>query len=152
MNNKGFTLVELLMIIALLAIVILIAGPYIAEALDNSKKKSYDILLSNIKTSSITYFQECKYNGSVIGCQVIDNKLEVSLQELMDNGYLEGSTECNDTDCENVVKNPIDKVNIGSCIIQIKQVTKSEGRVEYNITGLTTSNSSCPQGDLGSVS
>lgn len=152
MNSKGFTLVELLIIIALLAIVILIAGPYVAESLENSKKKSYDIMLSNIKTSSITYFQECKYNGSVIGCQVVDNKLEVSLQKLIDNGYLEASTECNGSDCNNVIKNPIDKVDIGSCMIEIKQVNKTEGRVEYSITGLTTSNSSCPQGDLGSVS
>ena len=42
MNNKGFTLVELLAIIVILAVILVVAIPPILDAMDNSKKKSLE--------------------------------------------------------------------------------------------------------------
>ena len=150
MNNKGFTLVELLMTIVLLAVIIMIAGPSIFNALKSGKQESYGIMISNIKTASITYFEECKYHGSGINCTINNNKVTVTLQELVDYGFLTATSECNDNSCVNVIKNPKDQVDIGACQITIEQITKEMGRVEYHITSNST-DASCPQGDLGSV-
>jgi len=42
-NNKGFTLVELLGVIVVLAIIVIIAIPMVLTALDNAKKNSFKI-------------------------------------------------------------------------------------------------------------
>lgn len=151
MNNKGFTLVELLMIVALLAVVVIIAGPSVIDALNSAKDESFDIMVSDIKTSSITYFEECKYNGGAIGCSVVDNKVSVTLQQLVDLGFLTGTNECVGSVCSYVIKNPINKEDIGDCQITIEQITTATGRVEYHVVSNST-DSSCPLGDLGSVS
>lgn len=156
MNNKGFTLIELLTTIAILAIIITIASPFVVTALNNSRQKSYDIMIENIKTSAKTYYEECKYNGASINCDIVDNKITVTLQKLVDYGFLEASskTNCTGDNCSvaNTIENPKDKEDIGACSIIIERTKSQAGRVEYNVKAGTNSNQSCPQGELGSVS
>ena len=54
LNNKGFTLVELLAVIVILAIVVGITMVTILPTLENSRKKSFDVAVGAIKT----YIQE----------------------------------------------------------------------------------------------
>ena len=54
LNRKGFTLVELLAVIVILAIVVGITMFTILPTLDNSKKKSFNVAIDAIKT----YIQE----------------------------------------------------------------------------------------------
>lgn len=158
-DNKGFTLIELLMTIVLLAIVVLVAAPIVGNALNNSKQKSYDIMISNILTASKAYYEECKYNGTKIGCTIPnENKqISVTLQELVNYGFLNGSNEtiCNaENVCEvkNIIRNPKDQEDIGSCEIKIKESITVEGRVSYYVESLSTDDL-CPKTEeLGSVS
>jgi len=156
-NNKGFTLIELLMTIVLLAVVVAIAAPFALNALEGGKQKSYDILVDNILTASKLYYEECKYNNL---CTIdTDNSVTITLQDLVDYGFLTTDIECeeeDDTQCETkVIKNPKDKVNIGSCQITITRTIDSNTKVSYEVVSITNSGS-CPinddTGKLGSVS
>lgn len=56
MNKDGFTLVELLAVIIILAIIALIATPVITELIDNARKESFkDSAYGLVKASELTY-------------------------------------------------------------------------------------------------
>lgn len=63
MNNKGFTLIELMAAIILLAVVMSITTVSVVSVLQNSKQKSYELLLSDIKIGAQGYFEECENTG-----------------------------------------------------------------------------------------
>lgn len=158
-DNKGFTLIELLMTIVLLAIVVLVAAPIVGNALNNSKQKSYDIMISNILTASKAYYEECKYNGTKIDCTITNKITSVNLQTLVNYGFLNASNEevCNaENICEvkNIIRNPKDQVDIGNCNIKIEEIVETAGRVSYYVEASSSNdNDSCPKtAELGSVS
>ena len=66
MNKKGFTLVELLATIILLAIVLSLSSIAIIGIINSSKEKNYEQLISNIKDGAEVYYQECKYSKEAI--------------------------------------------------------------------------------------
>ena len=58
--NKGFTLIELVMVIVVLGIVALIAVPTVNSIITDSKEKSYQNQINTIVNSAHTYIS--KYN------------------------------------------------------------------------------------------
>ncbi|SRR5574344_1590826 len=68
MNKKGFTLVELLFVVVLMAIIAMITMPNIFEMLDSSKTKKYEeyekILVENLKLYNIDKKEELWVNGA----------------------------------------------------------------------------------------
>ena len=123
LNKKGFTLVELIATIVVLALVVSISAYAITNIINSAKEKNYELLIKNIKDASETYYQECKYkysNNSGITCN--DN---VTLQDLVNYGYLKGNgTEDNkiDNKIDNKMKivNPKNNKDIGECSIAVK--------------------------------
>ena len=65
MNNKGFTLVELLATIALLAVIAIISFVSINGVLKKSKVNDCEILVSNIKSAAKNYVSDNRYNLEV---------------------------------------------------------------------------------------
>lgn len=65
-NNKGFTLIEVLAVIAIIAILGLVAVPGVLNAINNSKKSSYNILIENIKEAGIRLFDEVDLAGNTV--------------------------------------------------------------------------------------
>lgn len=129
LNNKGFTLVELLATLILLAIIVGIAGTSITMIIKNSKEKDYQLLVKEVKNAVELYYQECKYVNN--NC---DN--QITLGYLVNNGYLKGnSTLENGT---TTIENPNDNVNISECILKY---TYNNGKI--NVEAVTTGNS-CP--------
>ena len=55
MNNKGFTLVELIATILILALVMSIASYSIINVIRNAKQKNYDLLIDHIKEGAELY-------------------------------------------------------------------------------------------------
>lgn len=118
-NNKGFTLIELIATIVILALVMGISTYSISAIIKNSKEKNYELLINNIKDAAENYYQECKYsNNTGITCSRDDEgNLITKLESLVTYGYLKS----NDTDSSSSQKivNPKDNVDITNCQIKI---------------------------------
>lgn len=121
LNKKGFTLVELIATIVVLALVVSISAYAITNIINSAKEKNYKLLIKNIKDASETYYQECKYsNNSGINCSynVTLQEYTVTLQKLVNYGYLKGNGTTEDDKME--ILNPKDNTNIGKCSIAVK--------------------------------
>ncbi|MBR3897792.1 MAG: prepilin-type N-terminal cleavage/methylation domain-containing protein [Bacilli bacterium] len=79
MKNKGFTLVELLAVIVMIAIVASISVPIIISVINDSRAKSYDRQVEMIKDAAERYVNENALEFS-------ENK--VSVETLKSTGYL----------------------------------------------------------------
>ncbi len=83
MNNKGFTLVELLVSVALLAIISLIITPTIMGVIKDNKIESCKKLFSSTEEAAKVYVSENRY-GTIPG--------SIKASELKNKGYLTNST------------------------------------------------------------
>ena len=129
-NKKGFTLVELIATIVVLALVVGISSYAVIGLIQSSKEKNYELLITSIKDAAETYYQECTYsNNTGITCGNT-----VTLNDLLTYGYLKG----NDSDHDNSIINPKDNENIGSCQISISYLS---GKVKVSAVNPT---GSCP--------
>ena len=149
LNKKGFTLVELIATIVVLALVVSISAYAITNIINSAKEKNYKLLIKNIKDASETYYQECKYsNNTGIKC-----KDYVTLQELVNYGYLKGNgTEDNkiDNKIDNKMEivNPKNNKNIGACCIAVKYEDGKltiEKKTDNDSCPNKTDNDSCPE-------
>ena len=144
MNNKGFTLVELIATIAILALIVTISVPIVTSVINNSKEKNYTILVSNIKTAAKTYYEECDFNNSAAISSICTNH-RVTLKQLANYGFLSTNRKenCTGDNCV-IITNPKDNKDIATCIIEItKTVNASNYKTTYTIESKST-NTSCP--------
>lgn len=156
MNKKGFTLIELLAVIILVALIGVLVMPTVINTTNQTKQKSYDILIKNIVTSAQTYYEECEYgNLSELdyendkACIINDNSIETTLGALANLGFLP-TKETYENSNKRKVSNPINNQDISECNITItktkNEVTDSNGiknnKVTYTITAGTQNN--CP--------
>lgn len=131
LNKKGFTLVELIATIVVLALVVSISAYAITNIINSAKEKNYELLIKNIKDASETYYQECKYsNNSGITCDDT-----VKLQDLVNYGYLKGNGT---KDNKMVIVNPKNNIDIGECSIAVKY---ENGKLTIESM---SNNNSCP--------
>jgi len=111
MNNKGFTLVEILAVIILLGLIIGIAVPGITRANRKAKEKALASKVENLEKAAILYAQEknisfdadCNSSGEI--CESITNckcsTSAIKVQTLIDNGNIKpdkGNNITNSTD------------------------------------------------------
>lgn len=105
-GNKGFTLIEVILVLAILAIVVVILAPNILILLDKNQVKSCQSLKSNIEAASKMYTADKKYELGI----TCGNTKTIYGKDLIEAGYLEntGGSQINDKngttiDLENVV-------------------------------------------------
>lgn len=84
LNNKGFTLVELLATISLIAILSGVAISAVSRYQEKSRKETYKAMESSAFTAAQNYIQE---TGIVIPSDGTEKVISIS--ELVDKGYLE---------------------------------------------------------------
>jgi len=152
MNRRGFTLVELLGVIIILAIVLVIVIPNVLENLNKGKEGSYDILLDNIITASISLYEECEYNSSVynndsdLSCPPRDNSITITLQKLVDYGFLSGSSYIEQQTTGKKLLNPKTEEDIGDCEVTINKSCNSNYVCDYTVTSKETvlEDATCP--------
>lgn len=104
MNNKGFTLIEVLITVVVIGIVGLIVVNYAGNTLSISKDEAYKIMKNNIVSSSYDYLNEC--NAGLISCNLnwVNNEVSFSLYQLKNVGYFDD------------LSSPIDGKDLGTCI------------------------------------
>ena len=142
MNNKGFTLIELMVTIILLSIVMVVAATSVIHYIEVSEEKSNKILIENIKISAENYYNECD-SSSIIGNTTIpcviknNNELTLSVENLVDYGFLKvkyiNGTKLNFED-------------IKCCELKIKKnVTNGKVESKYENINNTCGSTTCPE-------
>lgn len=161
MNNRGFTLIEVLAVVAIIAIVGLIATPSVIQTLNISKDTSDEILYDNIKTAIQTMYEEKYYNGSTFNyydksgvdgeVSLVDNKININLQTLVSNGFLVGVNnekvpavcdEAASINCNKKIIVNAEGDDIGMCNVSILKKVSTNGKVCYEVNGSSVDN--CP--------
>ena len=151
MDNKGFTLIELIATIMLLSIVMAITTVSVVNIIDNSKEKSYNLLVNNIKIGAQGYFEECENknitNNKIISCptfvteETVDyttKYFETTLLDLAKYGFLKSTAT--DSEDNKIVENPQTNENISNCKIKVtKKLKKSNYKVSYETTKIDSS-------------
>lgn len=149
MNNKGFTLIELMATIILLAIVMSVTAVSVVGSINKSKEKSYDILIENIKIGAQGYFEECENHNIIetpITCPTIstsgnNSSITTTIGNLLTYGFLK--TSATDSSGENkVVKNPKTDEIINSCPIKVIKTIDSNYSVTYSV--INNGGTNCP--------
>ncbi len=115
MNKKGFTLVELLAVVAITAIILLIAIPNVMEGLNESKMNNFGNEVSTIYSSAKTQFNLEKGRGQVK--YTYDNYERKAI-------YCQNWTE-NPEDCKNELSNE------NQTGMSYKIVLDVDGNVDY---------------------
>ena len=78
MNNKGFTLVELIATIALLAVISIISFVSINEVIDSSKISECNALVNSIKSATKEYVSDNRYNNDFNVTNINVNNLNLT--------------------------------------------------------------------------
>lgn len=111
MNNRGFTLIELVATIALLAVVSIISYVSITKVIEESKKSDCEKLIMSIKSAAKEYVSDNRYSDRFYSPDVLERNFFIYLNEdLINNKYLSGP-----------IKNPFTGKNVEEdAVIQVK--------------------------------
>lgn len=97
MNRKGFTLIEVIMALAIIAILVLILVPNVFVLINKNNEKSCKSLKKNIESAAKVYVTNNKYDLG-FSC---DSTVEISFDTLVKSGDLKG-----------IITNPVTKKDI----------------------------------------
>ena len=132
MDKKGFTLVEVLVVIVLLGMIIGLAVPGVMRANRKAREKTLAAKVKNIEKAAVLYGQDnkekfetdnssyqkttkkyCfKEDTQITKCYYYNNYITVN--ELIEDGYIKGDNNTNN------IENPVYKDNnLNNCKIQI---------------------------------
>lgn len=104
MNKKGFTLTELITVIAIIGLILLITIPVYTGVMNNNKEEKYKIYVETVEKAALTY-ADIELPSTV-------ESAFVSLNYLKDYGYLKDSSDVNVDDILITIKKENNKVTI----------------------------------------
>lgn len=163
-TNRGFTLIEVLATLAIIAILGLVAIPSVLSTIRKGENSSYYLLIGDIKVAGQQLFEELEYSKTTLfkydstgktneSIQITkkgtnENQISTNLQSLVSNGFLTGvqnnekfSANANDK----VILNPKNNNDMGNCPIKIIKKKDNKGKVYYEYEGLNNdSDQVCP--------
>lgn len=89
MNNKGFTLLEVILVVAILGVITLIVVPSVSGILNKNKNEQYDNLKKSIVSAAKIYVSDNRYNLGVVCNDSSDiYSFTITLKTLVENGNL----------------------------------------------------------------
>ena len=121
MNKKGFTLIETVMVIAILALLMLILVPNVISLINKNNIKSCQNLEASIKNAAKVYVTNNKYQlGFNCNTSEKTSTVKISIQSLIDSGDLKLT--------DNKLVNPVSDKNIPlSSIIKVTYDCTTKG-------------------------
>ena len=122
-NKKGFTLVELLTVIALIGLVTLIAVPAVSSIMDKEKEKLYKVQIKEVKEALKTW---AAMNPKLL--PEVGQGVNITLGELKEDGLID--LEFNNPKTKNCYDND-----------NIFTITNEDGVYFYNVTDITDGSS-----------
>lgn len=87
MNSRGFTIIELTAIVAILAAIFLVSFPSILNITRKDKEKQYDDIVENLCLSGKSYIYSNMDKFSEIS--VVNSKIEINIKDLISYGIVE---------------------------------------------------------------
>lgn len=159
MNNKGFTLVELLATIVIIGLIMGIATTSVISTINNSKKKSEKVFVDKLATAIESYisvngsksskiagtevtFQKCRKVNDDDTC-VEENATTVEAYELESFNLKDITTGDTATISEDKIVNPATKEKCLNGIPPTVRLFKDADYVYYYYVDLSGSNTSC---------
>ena len=131
-KTNGFTLIELMGVVAILALLALIGIPVVEKHVNKGKREASEIQISNIelaakswvsdnKVQVVNYFANCEKIDETLPC----NTLIVLLKDLIDSGYI---------DNENL-EDPMTgkQIDLDNSYVEITYVTKKNYNYEVKL-------------------
>ena len=115
MFKKGFTLVELLAIIVILAVIALIATPIVKDSIANSKNQALKETINSIERAAYNYGYQ-----NDIGYDT--NYKKLTLDELISKGFLKGD-----------IINPVTNEKMNGCVLYRWNETNNQYEFKYEI-------------------
>lgn len=94
MNNKGFTLIEMIMVIAILAMLAVLTTPNVIKLINKNKVDNYNYVIDSVIKACDLYTSDnrydLKFNGSCTGDYEATPNIstEVTLKALVDANYI----------------------------------------------------------------
>lgn len=85
MNNKGFTLVELILVVAIIALLSLIFTPNVLYLINKNNTDTYNDTVESVISATKIYVSNNRYN---LGITCTNNKKNITLNELILSGDL----------------------------------------------------------------
>lgn len=152
-DNKGFTLVEVLAVVVIIGILGGLTAKGVLSSINTGKEASYKLMINSIVTASQTLYEELEYGGSKIwnynydnnrsisqGAEVTinnnnNNTITTNLQTLVSNGFLSGSSGFTEQDesGNKYLIDPKSKENIGNCKIKITKKKSDNNKIIYKV-------------------
>ena len=150
MNKKGFTLVELLAVIAILALLVVIALPNVLKMFNNAKKDIFLTEAKNVyKEISKKYISETMRGNKINIISNTNNKLDIESNgltykiKLDSKGTVKSFQVSNDTYCisgtfKSINELTVDKIIEGKCDLNIvKEIAGTLRKDFYEVSGQT---------------
>lgn len=106
MNRKGFTLIELILVIVILSMILLVLMPNVITIVNKNKTNSCHSLEENIISSAKTYVANNKYE---LGFSCNEEK-SITIEDLIDSGDLKADGEIINPFTDTVIEETIVKV------------------------------------------
>jgi competence protein ComGC len=100
MNRKGFTLIEVIMVIVVVSLLMILLVPNIFVLIEKNNEKSCSSLIKNIESAAKIYITNNKYDLG-FGCSVDAKTKKITLKTLVDSGDLK-------LDSSRKIINPLD--------------------------------------------
>lgn len=118
MNNRGFTLIEVLCTLVLTSIIIITVFTILGTTFSASKEEAYKIMKSNLLAVGYDYVNECALGTISCDFSFEENNRFMAV-ELQNVGFFKD------------LESPIDGKNLGTCLIL--EATKNNGVTVINL-------------------
>ena len=132
-KRNGFTLVELLVVIALMLSILGIAIVNLVNVSDKKKEEAWNEVISQIETAAVNYFEDNEYLFEGLD---ITSKGSISVKKLVSEDYL------------NKITDPRSGKSISSCsIVSITKTKDNKYKSNFDVNSINA-----PEGDCDKVS